>query len=76
MDYQKLITGMKRYGSTEQDICTHGLSVTPEHIKENVIIAPWWAPSTLPGLGEAEMLSLPNHTIGVWNIKNEDIEMT
>jgi len=76
MDYNKLIQGMKRFGSSEQDICKHGLSVTPEFIKENVIIAPWWEPGTLPGLGIAEMLSPPAYAICVWNIKNDDIEMT
>lgn len=76
MDYSKLISGMKRFGSTEQDICTHGLSVTPEHIRKNVVIAPWWTPDTLPGLGEAEMLSPPGYAIGVWNIKNEKTEIT
>jgi purine-nucleoside phosphorylase len=67
---------MKKYGSTEQDICTYGLSVTPESIQENVVIAPWWEPDTLPGLGEAKRLSPPACAIGVWNIKSDDIEMT
>lgn len=48
MDYNKLVSGMKRYGSTERDICTHGLRVTPDCVRENVIIAPWWEPGTLP----------------------------
>jgi len=76
MDYKKLLQGMKRFGSTEADFCKHGLSVTPELIKENVIVAPWWEPDTLPGLGNAQMLSPPGYAIGVWNIKNKDIEMT
>ena len=76
MEYDKLISGMKRFGSTGQDICMHGLSVTPESIKENVIIAPWWEPQVLPKLGKAELLSPSSHALGVWNIKNGDVEMT
>ena len=76
MDYNKLLLGMKRFGSTEQDICVHGLTVTPEQIKENVVIAPWWEPSTLPGLGEAQRLSPVGHAMGVWNIQNAKAEMT
>lgn len=57
MDYKALVDGMKKYGSSDNDICVHGLGVAPEQINENVIIAPWWEPSTLPGLGNAEFLS-------------------
>ena len=76
MDYNKLLSGLKRFGSTEQDICVQGLRVLPEQIKENVVIAPWWNPGTLPDLGEAELLSPPNQSISVWNIKNHNDEMT
>lgn len=76
MDYNKLISGIKKYGSTEHDICTHGLSVAPDYIKENVVIAPWWEPDTLPGLGEAERLCPPDNAKGIWNIKNDGVEMT
>lgn len=76
MDYQALIQGLQRYGSTERDICTHGLCVEPERIRENVVIAPWWEPGTLPGLGDAERLSPPGHALGVWDIQGNGIEMT
>jgi hypothetical protein len=76
MDYSKLILDIKKYGSTEYDICKSNLCVTPEQVKENVIIAPWWEPGTLPGLGEADLLSSPAHAINVCNIKNDDMEMT
>jgi len=76
MDYNKIIQSMKKYGSTENDICVHGLSVTPERIQENVIIAPWWEPNVLPNLGVAEMLSPPNYAIGVWNIINNETKIT
>ena len=76
MEYKDLIQGMKKFGSTENDICLHGLSVIPERIQENVIIAPWWEPSVLPNLGVAEMLSPPNYAIGVWNIVNDETKIT
>ena len=77
MDYNKIILGMKRFGSTEQDICKHGLRVTLENIKENVVIAPWWEPSSLPKLGKAELMN-PSDSgdTKVWNIKGENIDMT
>ena len=75
MDYSDLIVGLRRFGSTERDICLHGLGVTAEHIHENVIIAPWWEPSTLPRLGKAKLL---NVSAGqkLWNIKRKGAEMT
>jgi purine-nucleoside phosphorylase len=76
MDYNALISSIKRFGSTEQDICMYGLSTAPGHIKENVIIAPWWEPDSLPGLGKAELLSSSSHAISVWNITGENHEMT
>jgi len=76
MDYNKLISGIMKYGSTEHDICKHGLSVTPEQIQVNVVIAPWWTPNILPGLGEVEMLSHTDYAISVWNIRKDSTEMT
>jgi len=77
MDYQRLIEGMKRYGSTETDICVHCLGVKPDKINRNVVIAPWWEPKYLALLGEAEYLSESQFSaIKVWNIKNKDQEIT
>lgn len=76
MDYQRLLEGMRRYGSTERDICTHGLGVAPDCVRENVVIAPWWEPDVLPGLGEAERLSPRGHAVGLWNIRGGGVEMT
>ena len=57
MEYRKLIDGMRRFGSTEADICRHMLGVGREAIRENVILAPWWQPASMPELGSARYLS-------------------
>lgn len=67
MNYETIISGMKRFGSTERDICVSRLNVQPEQINENVIIAPWWEPKSLPDLGKAKCLSTSN-SVKIWNI--------
>ena len=77
MDYNKLIEGIKRYGSNETDICIHGIGVLPEQINKNVIIAPWWEPASLPELGQAEYLSESQFSaVKVWNIRSENKDVT
>ena len=77
MNYNDLIAGMKRFGSTEVDICVHGLGIIPDQVQENVIIAPWWEPPTLPRLGKAEYLSESDFSaIKVWNITSESLKIT
>lgn len=77
MNYQQLIDGIKKYKSTETDICLHCLGVMPEQINTNVVIAPWWEPKSLALLGDAEYLSESQFSaIKVWNIKNEICDIT
>jgi purine-nucleoside phosphorylase len=77
MDYNDLIAGMKKYGSNETDICVHGLGITPEQVQENVVIAPWWEPASLPGLGIADYLSESDYSaIRIWNIVSNEILIT
>ena len=77
MNYSKLISGMKRFGSTEQDIVQHGLRVPIEKINENVIIAPWWEPEVMPGLGKEELISSrKSDDKKTWNIKDDNFDMT
>lgn len=77
MQYDDLISGMKRFGSTEQDICRFGLGVDPQQVRENVILAPWWEPSGLPGLGRAEYLSeSASAAVKVWEITYGQHKMT
>lgn len=77
MQYSDLIAGLKQYGSTDHDICVHGLGIPPEDVRERVVIAPWWEPSTLPDLGKAEYLSPSDHAATkVWNVASPEFEMT
>ncbi len=77
MHYQQLIDGMKKYKSTETDICVHCLGVKPEQINANVVIAPWWEPKSLALLGEAEYLSESQFSaIKIWNIHSEVGDIT
>ena len=75
MTYETVIAGMKRFGSTERDICVSGLGVQPEQINENVIIAPWWEPKSLPDLGRAKPLSISN-SVKIWNITAGKMKIT
>ena len=77
MKYQDLISGMERFGATKHDVCLHGIGVSPEHVRENVIIAPWWEPTTLPGLGTAIYLSASDTPVTkVWDISSGTTKMT
>lgn len=77
MDYKRLINGMKRFGSDETDICIHGLGILPSQVQENVVIAPWWEPMTLPGLGKAEYLSESDYSaVRIWNIVSDNLKIT
>lgn len=69
MEYRTLIDGMRRFGSSEADICMHMLGVSRESIREGVILAPWWEPASMPGLGDARYLSASDFSaIRVWDI--------
>lgn len=75
MDYEKLINAIKKYGSDDRDLCLFGIGVSPEQINENVIIAPWWEPSMLPLLGNAEYISASEHVeIKVWKIDGKSVD--
>lgn len=77
MKYSDLISGIRRFGSTEGDICLHGLGIEREHIRKNVIIAPWWEPDMFPEFSEAEIF--PSSQIGgqkIWDIYVNGAEIT
>ena len=77
MDYYQLINGMKRYGSTERDICLLSIGIAPDLIEENVVLAPWWEPSVLPDLGKAEYLSeSASSPVKVWRIITNSLKFT
>lgn len=57
--------------------CIHGIGVLPEQINKNVIIAPWWEPTALPELGQAEYLSKSQFSaVKVWNIRSKNKDVT
>ena len=77
MDYNNLISGMKRFGSTEEDILKMSLGVNADEIRENVVIAPYWKPDLLPGLGAADLLSSSVYgETQIWSICFGDNDMT
>jgi len=76
MKYEDLIAGHGRFGSTKRDICLHGLGVAPQDVCENVVIAPYWEPSVLPGLGMARRLSDNVLGINTWDIDCGDTPIT
>lgn len=78
MDYNDLILGMRRFGAIDEDICANSLGISSNMIHEDVIITPGWEPEKVSGIGQVELLSSsgPLFGIKVWNIKNDDIEMT
>ena len=77
MKYDTIINGLKRFGSSERDLCVYGIGVPPEQVHENVILAPTWDPSVLPGLGKAEYLSESGDSmVKVWNLIADSAEIT
>ena len=77
MNYKTIIDGMKRFGSTERDICMSGIGIPPELVNENVIVAPWWEPDSLSGLGEAEYLSASEFaSVKAWDITAGETKIT
>ncbi len=79
VDYQELLGGLKRFGSTETEICVHGLGVLPEQVHENVIVAPWWEPQSMPalgGAGEVTELSDCAASLRAWDIVKDGMAIT
>ncbi len=77
MDYIDLIDGMRRFGSSDEEILLHGIGITAEQVSEHVVIAPWWEPSALPLLGEARYISASDYSsIKVWEVSYEKNKFT
>lgn len=77
VSFEEIIDAMKRFGSTERDIVINVIKTGPEPIFENVVLAPWWDPSSLPDLGEAELIAESRSSaVKVWNITAGDIKFS
>lgn len=73
MIYSHLIEGIKRFGSSENDICTVQFNCQRDSIKKNVVLAPWWEPS----LFNKAWIEVTEITQGkVWNIKTDSVSFT
>ena len=51
MEYHDLISGMKRFGACDDDVCINSLGIASNMIHDNVVITPGWEPQRLSGLG-------------------------
>lgn len=77
MTYQQLIDGLKRFGSTEEDICKSTIGVYSSQIHEQVILAPWWEPEILPKVGNAIFVSdSADAAKKVWEIQYGEKKLT
>ena len=73
MIYSHLIEGIKRFGSSEKDICAVLFNCHSDSIQKNVVLAPWWEPS----LFDKDWLEITEITQGkVWNIKSYNVSFT
>lgn len=77
MDYNRLIEGIRAYGSTSEDIIKSALNIDMNQIRENVIISPSWTPLHLSFNANIECL---NESIGsairIYNIQFDNQEAT
>ena len=48
MEYNELILGLEKYGSSKENLCERFIGVPAKNIAKNVIIAPWWDPMSFP----------------------------
>ncbi len=75
MNYQDILDGIERYGSTTEDVCGLFLGMQAEAIHKNVILAPWWEPPIFPIFSENIEQVSEACSVKVWNmtIKNTPI---
>ncbi len=77
MNFQDLISGMERFGSKREFICDQAIGVDSGHVREHVILAPWWEPPVFENLGKVELLSKSKSaSVKVWNISTNHGEIT
>ena len=76
MNYQDILDGIERFGSTKDNVCELFLGVNSQKIHENVILAPWWEPTIFPiFLQHIEQISAVC-SVKVWNITRNNTTIT
>lgn len=76
MEYNELIAGIAKYGSSTDDICKQIFGIRGNQIHEKVIIAPWWEPNVFEGLGREVVQISEVCNIKIWNIKTDEFEIS
>lgn len=76
MDYQTVLDANAKYGITPADLFRMTLSIEPEQVLPDVILAPWWHPHTL---GAHQAIALNDHArvnARAWQIELRDRTVT
>lgn len=72
MKYSKILAGLKDFGVQEpEQICRFSLGVWPEQIRNTVVIAPFWNPSSLFKKEQIKLLKSENPSTIIWDIDSE-----
>ncbi len=56
MEYNELILGLEKYGSSKENLCERFIGAPKDKISKNVIIAPWWEPLSFPVFSDAKKI--------------------
>lgn len=69
MEYNELILGLEKYGSSKENLCEKFIGVPAKNISKNVIIAPWWDPMSFPAFSDAKKIGGSDFTaVTAWQI--------
>lgn len=78
MDPKHFLDGMRKFGSTMEEICLNTLGLVPEKINETVIISPGWFPERLFAADDITGLIQGSPLFGyqIWNVKQDGFALT
>ena len=78
MDPKHFLDGMRKFGSTMEEICLNTLGLVPEKINETVIISPGWFPERLFAADDITELKQGSPLFGyqIWNVKQDGFALT